>query len=168
MSNKLVNLIDKKPTMFGIILCVLLAAFGGLLVKFGFDMKSENAHLREICTAETTGTVVEYHQTGQRSVNERNEVSDSRRSWPIYEYDAGGGIHTARSERYDSKGELRYKIGQTLTVRYSPDDPEKHYLTEEEGAADLAAWLCIGFGGLLLAFCGFALFRLITAGGKRI
>jgi hypothetical protein len=162
------NLINKNPTLSGIILCVLLAAFAGLLVKSGFDMKNENAHLREICTAETIATVVDYHQTGSRSVNDRNEVSDTRRSFPIYEYEAGGRIHTVRSVRYDSKGELRYRLGQKLTVRYVPGDPVKHYLTEEEGSADMAAWLCIGFGVSLLAFCGFGVFRLITAGGRRI
>ena len=162
------NIINKNPTLWGIILCVLLAALAGLLVKFGFDMKNENAHLREICTAETVGTIVDFYQTGRRTVNERNEVSDTRRSWPIYAYEAGGRTFTVQAARYDQRGELRYRLGESIAVRYAPGDPEKHYLPGEAGNADRAAWLCIGFGVFLLAFCAFAMFKLFTAGGKRI
>ena len=157
----LVNLINKNPTLWGVGLCLLLAVFAGWLVKSGIDQKNGNANLHEICTEETKGTVTSYHETGKYSVNDKNEVSDTRQDFPIYEYEAGGRIYTVRSERYDSKGNRRYKLDEKLAVRYAPGSPEKHYLPAEEKDVDKNAWLCIGFGGFLLVFCGFAICKMI-------
>jgi len=160
MSNKRENSANKNPALWIIILCVALAAIGGWLVKFGIDQKNNNAYLRGICTEETTGTVTGFYETGEYRVDDDDEVHDTRKAFPIYEYQAGGRTYTVQSEVYDSEGKHRYKKDEKIDVFYNPGDPERHYLPGESGDADLTVWLCVGFGGLLLLLGVFAIFKL--------
>ena len=161
MSKKQVGKTKKDTFFLGmILLCVVLIAFGVWMVKYCIDTRNENAHLREICTEETAGTVVGYHETGKYSVNDKNEVTDTRQDYPIYEYEADGRTYSVQSERYDSKGKLRYKLGERITVRYAPGDPEKHFLPGEVGDVTRNVWIGIGFGVFLILFFGFAIFKL--------
>jgi len=148
-----------NPALWMIILCVALSALGVLLIIFGINMMNRNTQLREICTEETTGIIIDYYETGEYKRDIDDEVHDSRRAWPIYEYQADGQTYTVQSDVYDSAGKKRYSINEAITVFYAPNNPEMHYLPGESGSASLAVWLCIGFGGLLLLFSIFAIIK---------
>ena len=165
VANKRDSLFKKNSALWLVILFVTVAAIGGWLVKFGIDRKNDNAHLREICTEQTTGTVTGFYETGEYRVDynreeNKDEVHDTRKAFPIYEYQAGGRTYTVQSERYDSEGKHRYKKDEKIAVFYAPGDPETHYLPGETGDADLTVRLCIGFGGFLLLLGVFAIFKL--------
>ena len=148
----------RLKSMWLMILCVfLLAAFAVWLVKSGIEQKSKNAYLREVCTEATTGVVTRYNMSGNYHVDAEGEQHDSRRAFPVFGYTLGDRDYSLQSERYDSRGELRYEVGQEIAVFYAPDDPEKIYIPTEDSTEN--AWMCIGFGSALLAFCAFALIR---------
>ena len=168
MSNKLVSLINKNPTVSGIVVSLILAAFGVWCLVSCIGSLNTNAHLREICTAETAGTVTDYHRTGDIWDDSDGEEHDNRQDYPIYEYQAGGRTYIVQSTRPDLKGKWRYEIGAEFTLRYNPADPEQHYLPGESGYNKLNAWLGIGFGGLLSALAVFVFIRMVTKGGTPV
>ena len=147
-----------KPVLF-VFLVGSLVAFAVWLVHFGVNQKRMNAHLREVCTVEGVGTVADYVESGRRYVDGDGDVQDSRRAFPVFSYMVGDRSFTHQSERYDSRGERRYEVGQQIAVFHAPDDPEMFYIPTEDAAGN--AWTCIGFGVVLLAFSGFAVVRFI-------
>ena len=150
---------DSTVMVVGVVSCLLLGAFSGWLVKFGIDQRKDNAFRRKVCTEGVTGVVSDYRLSGTDHVSA--DGTSSGRYFPVFKYSAEGKIYTTQSERYDTNGKRRYRIGQTLAVFHAPDDPEKVYIPKEGEGSEENAWLCIGFGGALLAFCAFAVVRLI-------
>ena len=143
----MVDVINKHPTLWGIIFSVILGGVGVLLIKSGIDTKKKNALLRDICTERTTGIVTTYEG-----------------DFPVYEYEAGGQTYTVKSDR---RG-MGYKRGQKLSVCYAPDEPEQHYLSGETRAEDKGFWRLAVFGGFLSVFSLGAIIFLIIKGGKQI
>ena len=145
-----------------ILLSCLLGAFSVWLITFGVKQKKENARLREICTVEITGIVADYILSGTYKVDSEGEVSDSRSAFPVFSYTVNDRTYTHKSPRYDSRGELRYEVGQQIPVFHAPGDPETIYIPSEDSAQN--ARLCIIFGASLLAFIAFGVTRAFVCG----
>ena len=151
--------INDHPIVWGSVLCLLLGAFAGWLVKSGIEQKKDNTHRREVCTERVRGVVSGYDESGSYGVDSDGDRYDNRQAFPIFKYVAGGQIYIRQSKRYDTHGKRRYNIGQSLTVFHAPGDPEKIYIPTEDDEEN--ARLCIGFGGALLALCAFGAIRLV-------
>ena len=165
--NKLTNLINKNPTVSGIILAVVLIGIGAALILTGFSLKHENAYMREF-GVETVGTVTDYQII---DITESDDEEDDyvsvveTRYYAILEYQAEGKTYTWKSTNY-SKDKKSYDIGDAVPLIYAPDDPEKVFLPDEY--TDSSVLFCFIFGGLLSVFGVFVFAFMVIKGGKKI
>lgn len=105
----------------------------------------------EKCTAETTGTVVEnvYHPPTD------NEGSGAYS--PVFEYTVDG--RTYRKESDTGQQPPRYRVGETDTVHYDPNDPETFYVEKSD------VFVMLIMGGISAGFLMFAI--IITVAGVK-
>ena len=160
------KLINKNPTVSGIILAVILIGIGAALIFAGVNMKNENAYMREF-GVETVGIVVDYDIYVIESEDEEDGsiTVDETRYYAILEYQAEGKTYTWKSTNY-SKDKKPYAIGDTVPLIYAPDDPGNVFLPDEY--TNSSVLFCFIFGGLLAAFGVFAFAFMVIKGGKRI
>ena len=160
------NLINKNPTVSGIILAVVLIGIGVALIFAGVNMKHENAYMREF-GVETVGIVVDYDIYVVESEDEEDGTItvDETRYYAILEYQAEGKTYTWKSTNY-TKDKKSYEIGDTVPLIYAPDDPENVFLPDEY--TNSSVLFCFIFGGLLAAFGVFVFVFMVVKGGKKI
>lgn len=117
-----------KGYIIGILACIPFLLFGAALIGVSISEFSFTSP----CTAETTGTV--------KDVSKEKEIKrDSRGRWHIqytytahYTYEIDG--ETVDDTLVTSK---RIKDGQTVRIRYVPDDPEHKYVKGYDDAGNL-------------------------------
>ena len=160
------NLINKNPTVSGIILAVILIGIGVALIFTGFSLKHENAYMRKF-GVETVGSVIDYDIYVIESEDEEDGAItvDETRYYAILEYQAEGKTYTWKSTNY-SKDKKPYEIGDTVPLIYASDDPENVFLPDEY--TDSSVLFCFIFGGLLSVFGVFVCAFMVIKGGKRI
>ena len=95
-----------------IVFCVLLIALGGYMVYSQLKKGSR-------CSQPATATIV-----GRERKRVRNSRRTSTHYAPVVEFAAGGQTVRATAD-VDSIFAGKYKDGDTLEIRYNPDQPEE-------------------------------------------
>ena len=111
-----------------------------LLVVFAEALIGEIA-LRMDCTEITDGVV-----TQMIRVESKDEDSNSITWAPVFRYGVDGRIYEQQSST--SSSPPQYKVGQAVTIRYDPADPNRYVVDGDHSALVL-------YGALTVAFLGF-------------
>lgn len=100
-------------------------------------------HIRN-CTASTQGTVIDVDWDSYEVKRDRHKITAHKETrvlfQPMVEYDG----HQAKSI-YGSHG-VEYEVGETVNIKYDPDDPETMYIEGEAAGAMTRALLRLGTG----------------------
>ena len=124
---------------------------GFVIMALGFWMRSRYIKLAESCTAQTTGTVTDFSVEKSTSVEEDEDGYKSTHTsvayYPIFEYSAGGRSVTKKGSTGSVKP--KFKKGQSVTVRYNPNNVEQFVVAEDKGAANFGVYFMI-FGALVI------------------
>lgn len=123
------------PALLGIIF---------LLVSIG--MMSSYQKKNKICTAETSGTVINIVRHGTTSGD--SSVS-SEGYYPVYEFYAQG--KTIQKESHIGRDRPMFQIGDHITVRYDPENPELFYVLEEKQDLISKIFLTVGIVLIVIA-----------------
>ena len=161
------NLINKNPTVSGMILSIILAGIGVALILTGFRLKHENTYMREF-GVQTIGVVTDYRIDVVESNDDEEDdrsVVETRYYYAIFEYQVNGQTYTWESTNY-TKDKKPYAIGDTVPLIYAPDDPENVFLPDEY--TNSSVLFCFIFGGLLAASGVFVFVFMVVKGGKKI
>jgi hypothetical protein len=167
MTDKITKANNNKPDVVSIIICVVFAIGGAFCLKAAIDTLTENASLVNTCTEKASGTVSGYNKTGsvqeERNSDGRYETVDSRKDYPIYEFEVDGHLYAVQSERPDLKGDWRHRIGDEVTVLYAPGDPQ---IASVPGSI-LGPLGFFAAGGVLFVVCGLGLYSMTSKGKKK-
>ena len=129
--------------IYGLIPCGVGVVF--LLVFTVLYLSQSRKH--RVCTGEAAGTVADYLY---------KSVNGEQRTWrPVFEYHVAG--KTIRKQSMFGTTEKRFQVGQAVTVRYNPENPQEYYVEELESGGQLQKiFLLVGitllFLGLILLF----------------
>ena len=124
--------------------------FGGI----GFGIKYADNKKKETCTEQTTGTVIDYATSPS---------SDNTTYAPIVSYDVDGYTYTVHNNTYSNP--CPYKIGESVTIYYNPNNPHTFYI-EGEKTALILAYVFMGIGGVFAAISVISIISVITEGIK--
>ncbi len=127
--------------IFGGIWC----GVGIIFFMIGFFMKRSQKKKERECTAITTGIVVDMKR-GHRHLSESGAVLHY---YPVFEYSAGGQIYRIDSRIGFAKPKL--SVGQSVTIYYDAETPEKYYAQEYRFGKNLGSiFLGVGSGCFLV------------------
>ncbi|MBQ4310434.1 MAG: DUF3592 domain-containing protein, partial [Oscillospiraceae bacterium] len=123
----------EKPSVrgyiIGIIACIPFLLFGTAMIFVSVNEFSFTSS----CTAETKGTV------GDVSVKSEKKRDSKNRRYTLYTYTAHYTFELDGKQISDTLvTSKRVKEGQTIRIRYDPDDPEIRYV---KGHDDAGIWL---------------------------
>lgn len=106
--------------IFGGIWC----GIGLIFFLIGFFMHRNRKSKEQKCTAVTIGTVSDIEVRYSRSIGSGN----TRSNHPVFEFNAGGQRYKLVSNVGTSMQKLT--VGQSVTVYYDPEKPERYYVKE--------------------------------------
>ena len=133
-----------SPKGTGLIFMLFGVAFLAVAaILFAYD-----SHLRKVCTAETTATVIENVavKSGSSSKNKSGTLTFA----PVFEY-GFGGIHY-KNQSSVSSNPPKYEIGDTVKILVNPDFPET-YRTDGEIVLRIIAAI-FSFLGIIFTIVG--------------
>ncbi len=128
--------------VIGIILSVIMIVVGGLMLTIaGLIFALAGGHNK--CTAKTEATVIGYQQDTV-SFPDKNGGEPVYRSAPVFSYEVDGKTYTYASSHFDDPP--RYDMGETVTLKYAPDEPTFVYDPADESENDrtMAVMLVVG------------------------
>ena len=105
---------------FGLLICVI----GYMFLQAGLKAKSHEEELREVCTSETIGTLIDTTRTESRS----RDHSKRTHYYGVYEYTVYGVSYTYNGK----KGYTSPTVSEEIEIMYFPEDPSI-CVTDESG-----------------------------------
>ncbi len=132
---------------------------GAILLIAGLFSIFIAAGKNKTCTATTTGVVTALEPRKKQNIHSGDKIPTY--TWvPTYEYVVDGQTMMYRSNIGRQEG--KFSLGQTVTVRYDPGQPDRAYVPEEQAFSVFL--LLSAIGGVLLAVgaVAFALTRRLT------
>ena len=131
-----------KGYIIGLIACIPFLLFGAAMIKLSVTEISYTID----CTAETTGTV------GDVSVKSENKKDSKGRRYTSYTYTADYTYELDGKTINDTLvTSNKVKEGQSIKIRYAPDNPEHKYVKGHDGGGIMLPVLMI-FGIIWDAF----------------
>lgn len=121
---------------------------GGVFLVIGIYLLRKRARCQKACTATTTGVVADISQR----VSNKSGVMFS----PVFEYEVDGLTYVKASSTATSKNS--YAIGETIEVRYDPQNPHEYYLPRDGAGKTLGVVftavgaVCVLIGAVWLPF----------------
>ena len=121
---------------------ILFIMVGLVLVGIGGFFWWHDKNLRQECTAQTAGVVID---EGHSIKNKNGRRADKYR--PTFAYSVEGVEYTKQTNT--EHGARRFSEGQSVTVFYDPSKPQRYYILEEGGPGSLV-WIPVILGVLFL------------------
>ena len=135
-----------KSKRNGVIVAVVCILIGIAIALLGINTGRDQSLLREICTEQTDGVVVDIAEETDLNSDDEWETTYT----PVFEYSAEGQTLTTRSP-FDGSS-AGFEIGEAVTVFYDPYDVTQYYVLEDQRPGTTAAvftWV-----GAVLALLG--------------
>lgn len=118
------------PPMAGMALGIVL---GIVFFLIGFFMRNKHRKKALLCTAQTNGTVIDFHCSISTKTDDDGRRRKTTTYYPIFTYMAEGKQITKTSSI--GTGSERFQRGQMVTIFYNPNDVEQYYVPEDKAAA---------------------------------
>ncbi|MBQ9642977.1 MAG: DUF3592 domain-containing protein [Lachnospiraceae bacterium] len=117
-----------------IVVYLLILVLGAFLFYSGLKQARN-------CTTETNATIVDIETTRSRDKNDRR-----RNRYPVVEFMADNGQQVHKRADVSSQNRNKYQVGERLTVKYNPQNPEEFIVKGKSLAFNL------GVGALMVVF----------------
>lgn len=122
---------------------------GIIFFIIGFFMYRNQKNKEGKCTAATTGKVVDL----ERGTRDASELGEVPKYYPVFEYSIGGQVYRKVSGIGFNKPKLN--VGQSVTIYYDPERPEKYYAQEYKFGKNVGSiFLWVGSGCFLVGVVG--------------
>lgn len=134
--------------MLKMIFGLFAAGFSLVFLIVGVMAQVGNFVRNKRCLGRTTGTVIAIH-TGAAGFSRPAVYT------PEFRFTANG--HSCTMKSSVPSGKCTYKVGQTVAIRFAPDNLQSAYVEEDSKASAKGGAMCVGIG-LVLAFAAAILF----------
>lgn len=111
---------------------VIFVIIGIVFVVSGSLAHYRQRVLQRRCTGNTTGTVTEIQKKTTYETDSDGHRSRKTVYYPVFRYTAGGGPVTVVS--HVGTGSPRFAAGDSVDIRFDPDQPELHYALQDKTA----------------------------------
>lgn len=133
---------------------LLFLLVGFVFVVVGIIAMIQSDGLKERCTEETIGTVVEVIR--ERNSNTSNRTSNSYTYFPVIEYQVGDRTVSQKSQF--GQNPPKYKVGEQLEICYNPNDIEE-YIIKGDSSPKYIGIAFIGLGAIAEVVGAYILFE---------
>ncbi len=129
-------------------LFIILIGIGIILLGYFFHKKHKD--LERTCTMQTTGEVIQMDRREETHTETDDDGHRTTRTtttyYPVFQYAVNG--RSIQKTSSTGTGRPRFSEGQSITILYDPENPERYFVAEDKAAGRFGIYF-MAFGAVV-------------------